>query len=278
MGFLRSLVRKTRGGFCPDVTSKPPTSKNAQLRHTMDTHTSGGPQWISLRNELVEANLGLVRQVSRKLGPPYGFIGDRLEEAESEVAYLLTEMIPKWNPDETTLAAMLYSEARSHLRAVRDHGTGYSKAVVPARLWSRVTREERYLADKFGRQPTDQEIAKSLSTEQVTPDIIAKLRTRFGAHCSLHENSYVDAGDSVVAPGESQVFIEQMIAVVAEHSPKMAEVFAIRFGMDEYPPPPSTRPWKEVASKAAVSEAQARSMVLDARQIVAAWLSAAAAA
>lgn len=229
-----------------------------------------------LRNQLVTANLGLVHTYARRLGPPFGFHGQDIDDVASDFTLVLFAVIDRWQPDvDPPLQMILWTAARERVRQKRDTETGWSGASGGRRRWAKVTSAARRLEGSLGRPVSDDELSADCG---VAADEIHELRSRFersgdgvlSLDASADFAPTVD-GTAVAAAGESTVFIAQMAELVTGRDPVAGQAFRTRFGLDG-PPPPENQPWQLVADRCGCSIRTAQRLVTQARMWVADWL------
>ena len=240
--------------------------RSIELRRQM--LTAPARQHDILRNQIVEANMGLVTNFARRLGPPFGFVDDAIDDVRSEIAVVLVELIDDWNPDDGPLGALLWVAARERIRRMRDLGTGWGQARQASRAWAKVQSNSRRLEANLGRTPDDQELAAETG---ISASEIRTLRDRFSRSSYSDVNHIADTGAAVAAVGESSTFIGQMAALVDARDAEIGRVFRERFGIDG-PPPPEPVEWATVAERCGCSVRTAQRHVVTARQWVAEWL------
>lgn len=228
-----------------------------------------GSRRTELRNRIVEINMGLVTQIAQTLARQNGFHHpDQMDDVRSEVALTLTEIVEDWNPDACDLGAVLWAQARTAVRRMRDLGTGWGGATGARRRHATAEICRRELAAKLGREPSIEEVSEMSG---MSSDEITTMRSRFGQAAALTTVDLADSGASVAAVGESAAFVSQMAAMLNERDPLIGEAFSERFGLHGQPPPEPV-PWALVAERCGVSIPTVQRRVTQGRQWVAEWL------
>ncbi len=212
------------------------------------------------RQKMIEANLKLVVNLAKH----YTGLGLPLTDLVAEGNLGLMKAVEKFNPYKgfrfSTYAAWWIKQAIT--RAIIEQAKTIRIPVYLSELISKIKRKKEEFCQKYGREPTLEELARRLKISKKKLERIdilmaktASLETRIGED---KENEFVEVIKNEKAKTESEVdrFIkhQEILELMEILNPREREVLDLRFGLESQAP----QTLAEVAKKLGISKERVR--------------------
>ncbi|WP_405149571.1 RNA polymerase sigma factor [Sphaerisporangium sp. NBC_01403] len=246
--YLKSIGRRTLLTAAEEVELAKRIEAGLYAEHKLETETLSASrradlEWIAedgrrAKDHMLEANLRLVVSVAKK----YTDRGMALLDVVQEGNLGLIRAVEKFDYSKgykfSTYAMWWIRQAIQ--RGFADSARTIRLPVHVLELLSKLSRIERDMHQRFGREPTPEELAVELDK---TPDQIEELlrtsRQPISLNATIGEDGETTIGDlieDVDAPEASEVVDRQLLGaelrgVLGNLTPREAKIMALRFGL-----------------------------------------------
>ncbi|MEU8271893.1 RNA polymerase sigma factor [Sphaerisporangium sp. NPDC049002] len=246
--YLKSIGRRTLLTAAEEVELAKRIEAGLYAEHKLETETLSAArradlEWVAedgrrAKDHMLEANLRLVVSVAKK----YTDRGMALLDVVQEGNLGLIRAVEKFDYSKgykfSTYAMWWIRQAIQ--RGFADSARTIRLPVHVLELLSKLSRIERDMHQRFGREPTPEELAVELDK---TPDQIEELlrtsRQPISLNATIGEDGETTIGDlieDVDAPEASEVVDRQLLGaelrgVLGNLTPREAKIMALRFGL-----------------------------------------------